>query len=81
LLPPRALHSIAIPPFRAPPAQPISSRINPGMVKVHLQLDLKTAIPEFIQITPASVHEVNILDNITFQPDSFYVVDRGYTST
>ena len=54
-------------------------RKTKGGVKVHLQLDLKTAIPEFIQITSASVHEVNILDNITFQPDSFYVVDRGYT--
>ncbi|WP_394349217.1 transposase [Chitinophaga polysaccharea] len=42
-----------------------------GGVKVQVQLDLKTAIPEFIQITPASVHEVNILDNITFQPDVF----------
>lgn len=50
-----------------------------GGVKVHVQLDLKTAIPEFIQITSASIHEVNILDNITFQPDSLYVVDRGYT--
>jgi hypothetical protein len=54
-------------------------RKTKGGVKVHVQLDLKTAIPEFIQITSASVHEVNILDNITFQPDSFYVVDRGYT--
>jgi IS4 transposase len=54
-------------------------RTTKGGVKVHVQLDLKTAIPEFIQITPAAVHEVNILDNILFQPDSFYVVDRGYT--
>ena len=54
-------------------------RKTKGGVKVHVQLDLKTAIPEFIQITSASVHEVNILDNIIFQPDSFYVVDRGYT--
>lgn len=54
-------------------------RTTKGGVKVHVQLDLKTAIPEFIQITPASVHKVNILDNIIFQPDSFYVVDRGYT--
>jgi hypothetical protein len=53
-------------------------RKTKGGVKVHVQLDLKTAIPEFIQITSASIHEVNILDNITFQPDSFYVVDRGY---
>lgn len=54
-------------------------RTTKGGVKVHVQLDLKTAIPEFIQITPAAVHEVNILDNIIFQPDCFYVVDRGYT--
>ena len=54
-------------------------RTTKGGIKVHVQLDLKTAIPEFVQITPASVHEVNILDNIIFQPDSFYVVDRGYT--
>jgi hypothetical protein len=54
-------------------------RKTKGGVKVHVQLDLKTAIPEFIQITSASIHEVNILDNIIFQPDSFYVVDRGYT--
>ena len=54
-------------------------RSTKGGIKVHVQLDLKTAIPEFIQITPASIHEVNVLDNIVFQPDSFYVVDRGYT--
>lgn len=52
-------------------------RTTKGGIKVHVQLDLKTAIPEFIQITSASIHEVNILDNIIFQPDSFYVVDRG----
>lgn len=55
-------------------------RTTKGGVKVHVQLDLKTSIPEFIQITSASIHEVNILDNITFQPDSFYVLDRGYTA-
>ena len=55
-------------------------RTTKGGIKVHVQLDLKTAIPEFIQITTAAVHEVNILDNITFQPDSFYVLDRGYTA-
>ena len=55
-------------------------RTTKGGVKVHLQLDLKTSIPEFIQITPAAVHEVNILDKITFIKDSFYVLDRGYTA-
>jgi hypothetical protein len=47
-------------------------------IKLHTQLDLRTAIPEFIHITPASVHEVHALDVIRFEADSFYVVDRGY---
>ena len=48
-------------------------------IKLHVQLDLKTDIPEFIEITPAAIHEVNILDTITYQIDSFYIVDKGYT--
>ncbi len=47
-------------------------------IKLHVQLDLRSAIPEFIQITTASIHEVNILDTISFQIDSFYILDRGY---
>ena len=47
-------------------------------IKLHVQLDLRSAIPEFIQITPASIHEVNILDTISYQIDSFYILDRGY---
>ena len=47
-------------------------------IKLHTQLDLKTSIPTFIHITTASVHEVNILDYIDFEANSFYVMDRGY---
>lgn len=47
-------------------------------IKLHTQLDLRTAIPEFIHITPASVHEVHMLDIIRFEAGSFYVLDRGY---
>lgn len=54
-------------------------RTTKGGIKIHTQLDLKTAIPEFIHITSAAVHEVNILDQIFFEQDSFYVLDRGYT--
>jgi hypothetical protein len=54
-------------------------RSTKAAVKIHAQLDLKTAIPEFIEITTGSVHELNVLDLITYQPDSFYVFDRGYT--
>ena len=54
-------------------------RTTKGGIKVHTQLDLKTAIPEFVYVTPAAVHEVNVMDLITYMPDSFYVLDRGYT--
>lgn len=53
-------------------------RSTKGGIKIHTQLDLKTAIPEFIHITTAKVHEVNVLDLVTFIPQSFYVLDRGY---
>jgi hypothetical protein len=54
-------------------------RSTKAAIKLHVQLDLKTAIPEFIEITPAAIHEVNILDTINFQIDSFYILDKGYT--
>jgi hypothetical protein len=47
-------------------------------IKLHTQLDLRTEIPEFIHITPASTHEVHMLDVIRFEPGSFYILDRGY---
>src|SRR5882672_1219868 len=53
-------------------------RSTKGGIKIHTQLDLKTSIPSFIHITPAAVHELNILDLMHFEADSFYVLDRGY---
>jgi IS4 transposase len=42
------------------------------------QIDLKTSIPEFILFSTASVHDVNVLDVIHFEANSFYIMDRGY---
>jgi DDE family transposase/uncharacterized protein DUF4372 len=53
-------------------------RSTKGGIKLHTQLDLKTAIPEFILFSAASVHEVNVLDVIHFEYNSYYVMDRGY---
>jgi len=53
-------------------------RSTKGGIKLHTQLDLKTSIPEFIHCSTASVHEVNVLDVISFESNSFYVMDRGY---
>ena len=53
-------------------------RSTKGGIKLHTQLDLKTSIPEFILFSTASVHDVNVLDVIPFEANSFYVMDRGY---
>lgn len=53
-------------------------RSTKGGIKLHTQIDLKTSIPEFILFSTASVHNVNVLDVIHFEPNSFYVMDRGY---
>lgn len=53
-------------------------RSTKGGIKLHTQLDLKTSIPEFILFSNASVHDVNALDFISFEANSFYVMDRGY---
>lgn len=53
-------------------------RSTKGGIKLHTQIDLKTSIPEFILFTTASVHDVNVLDIIRFEANSFYIVDRGY---
>ena len=47
-------------------------------IKLHTLLDLRGQIPTFIRITPAQMHDVNILDQLTPEPGAFYVLDRGY---
>jgi hypothetical protein len=53
-------------------------RTTKGGIKLHTQLDLKTAIPEFILFSTASVQDVNVLDFIHFEANSFYIMDKGY---
>lgn len=53
-------------------------RSTKGGIKLHTQIDLKTSIPEFILFSNASAHDVNVLDVIPFEANSFYIMDRGY---
>lgn len=46
-------------------------------IKLHTLLDLRGQIPTFIRITPAQMHDVNVLDQLTPEPGAFYVIDRG----
>jgi hypothetical protein len=53
-------------------------RVHKGAVKLHTLLDLRGSIPSLVIITHGKVHDVNILDQLIFEPGAFYIVDRGY---
>ena len=53
-------------------------RTTKGGIKIHTLLDLRGPIPSFVEITPANIHDVNILDILIPEPGSFYIMDRGY---
>ena len=53
-------------------------RARKGAVKMHTLLDIRGSIPTFIEVTDGKVHDVNILDQILPEADSFYVMDRAY---
>jgi Domain of unknown function (DUF4372)/Transposase DDE domain len=53
-------------------------RKRKGAVKLHTLLDLRGNIPTVIIITHGLIHEVNILDQLTFEAGAFYVMDRAY---
>ena len=53
-------------------------RRRKGAVKVHTLMDLRGSIPCFVQVTAGNIHDLNILDELLFEPGSFYIMDRGY---
>ena len=53
-------------------------RKTKAAVKLHTLLDLRGNIPAFIHISEGKLHEVNVLDQIAFEPGSFYMMDRGF---
>ena len=53
-------------------------RKRKGAVKLHTLLDLRGNIPTVIIITHGLIHEVNMLDQLTFEAGAFYLMDRAY---
>ena len=53
-------------------------RSTKAAIKLHTLLDLRGAIPTFIHISDGKLHDVNVLDMLTFEAGAFYVMDRGY---
>jgi len=53
-------------------------RTTKGGIKLHTLYDVKTSIPSFIHVSTASVHDVNALDLLYYEPGGYYILDRGY---
>uniref|UniRef100_UPI0025F2273D transposase n=1 Tax=Proteiniphilum sp. UBA5384 TaxID=1947279 RepID=UPI0025F2273D len=45
---------------------------------LHTLYDIKTSIPSLVLITSAKVHDVNMLDALTYEAGVFYIMDKGY---
>ena len=53
-------------------------RKHKGGIKLHTLYDVKTSIPDFLYISNAKVHDVNVLDIISYESGSYYIVDKAY---
>lgn len=53
-------------------------RRHKAAIKLHTLLDVRCQVTCFVHITDGLCHDVNVLDILDFEPDAFYVMDRGY---
>ena len=53
-------------------------RRHKAAIKLHTLLTLQGNFPTVIIVTPARVHDVNILDQLVWEAGAFYIMDRGY---
>jgi hypothetical protein len=53
-------------------------RKTKGGIKVHTLYDVVTQIPTFLHITEAKVNDMNAMDEIPYEPNAYYIFDRGY---
>lgn len=47
-------------------------------IKLHTVLTLQGNFPTVIIITPGSVHDINLLDQLVWEAGAFYLMDRAY---
>lgn len=53
-------------------------RKHKGGIKLHTLYGVKTSIPTIVLITNTKVHDVNMLDELNYEKESFYIMDKGY---
>jgi len=55
-----------------------SFRKTKAGIKMHTLYDVVTQIPAFLHITEAKVNDMNAMDEIPYEPNAYYIFDRGY---
>jgi hypothetical protein len=53
-------------------------RRRKAAIKLHTLLDLRGSIPTVVIVTGGQIHEVNVLDQLVWEPGAIYLLDRGY---
>ena len=53
-------------------------RKSKGGIKIHTLYDIETQVPAFFHITEAAINDVRAMDEIPYEPGSYYIFDRGY---
>ncbi len=53
-------------------------RKDKGGIKIHTLYDIETQVPAFFHITEAAVNDVRAMDEIPYEPGSYYIFDRAY---
>jgi hypothetical protein len=53
-------------------------RRHKAAVKLHTLLALRGNFPTVVILTTGKVHDVNILDQLSYESGAFYIADRGY---
>jgi len=53
-------------------------RRHQSAVKLHTLLDLRGSIPTNVYLTSGRVHDVRVLDQLSWEGGAFYLLDRGY---
>ncbi|MEM9549221.1 MAG: IS4 family transposase, partial [Bacteroidota bacterium] len=47
-------------------------------VKIHTLMDLNGSIPVWIKVSTGRIHDMEMMDQLSIEPYSFYIMDRGY---
>jgi hypothetical protein len=53
-------------------------RRTKGAIKMHTLLDVRGSIPTTVCVSEGRTHEVNWLDQLAFESNAIYIMDRGY---